>query len=247
LVLISYTALENFTISYTTNALLEDVQADVDEMKHACADVIVKQAIDNKVDFVMTVVPKTGVTNLSFLTSTIQTEISNYVSQLKIGTALTQSEVIKIIQSISDVSYVIIPFSRMVKADGSFITRDVIGKAQFQVLNKNVVNSYITTSPVLSYKTEDQGGPTNLFRGIFEDSMPLVLQSTQLDVSGGAGRGYIRSDGKLVVSTRDGNIPDNKNYQVSYYVFGETGSKDILVNTVEYLSVGNFTVIYDTP
>ena len=246
-VLISYTAIENFTIVYTTNALLGDVQTEVDKMKHACADVVVKQAVENSVDFVMTVIPKTGVSNLSFLTSKIKTAISNYVSQLDLGVSLTQSEVISLIQTVSDVAYVIVPFNRMAKADGSFIARDDVGKTQWQVYNTGVVNAYITAATVLAYKTVDQGGSSNMFRGVFENSLPLVLQIDPLDVSGGAGRAYIRADGKLIVSTKNGSIPDNNYYQASYFVYGETGSNDINVSALEYLTVGNFTIIYGTP
>ena len=246
-VLVNYIAIENFTITYTTNDLLNTVQEEMDKTKHACADVIVKQAVENKIDFVMTVIPKTGVTRLTYLTSRIQTAVANYIGQLDIGTPVTQSEVIHVIQNVADVDYVVVPFSRMIKADGSFIVRDHIGRTQFQIYNQNVVTAYITTAAVLTYKTMDKGGPTNRFRGIFEDEEALILQEDPLEVSGGAGRAYILSDGRLVVSTKDGLLPDSKNWDVAYYVYGETGSNDINVESVEYLTVGNFSVIYDDP
>jgi len=247
LVLISYTAIENFLITYSTNALLGDVQTEVDAMKHACADAIVKQAVENAVDFSMTIVPKTGVTNLNFLTSRIRTAVANYVSQLDVGSSMTQSEIVRIIQGVSDVESIVLPFSRMVKADGSFIARDDLGRLEFQVFNEATVKSYVTSAVVLTYKTVDQGGPSNLFRGVFENGEALVLQTDPIDVSDGAGRAYIRSDGKIVVSTKDGQLPDDKKYSVAYYVYGETGAKDINVASLEYLTVGNFTVVYDQP
>jgi hypothetical protein len=193
----------------------------------------------------MTVVPKTGVTSLTFLTQKIRTAVSNYVTQLNVGASLSQSAIVSIVQSIPDVSWVVVPFNRMVKADGSFIARDNVGRTQWQVFNPGAVNSFITSAVVLSYNTTDKGGPENLFRGVFENEHSLVLQSNELDVSGGAGRAYIRSDGKIVVSTKDGQIPDDKDYKVAYWVYGETGSKDINVASLEYLTVGNFMVIYD--
>lgn len=247
LVLISYTAIENFVITYTSNALLEDVQYDVDRMKHACADVIVKQAVENKIDFVFTVIPKTGATNQTFITSKIQTAISNYISQLDVGTPFTQSEAIRLVQGVPDVSSVIVPFNRMVKADGSFIIRDEVGKVQWQVFNTGIVISYITTDVVLSYKTVDNGGPSTLFRGVFEDQNALMLMSDSLDVSGGAGRAFISGEGKLIVSPRDGRLPDDKSYAAAYFVEGETGAKDIDVAATEYLKVGSFSIIYDSP
>lgn len=246
-VLISYTCIENFVITYTTNGLLASVQAELDTMKHACADVIAKQAVENGIDFAFTVVPKATVTNTPLLTSKIRTAIANYVSQLSIGSSVTQSEIVHIIQSLPDVNYVVLPMSRMVKSDGSFIIRDDIGRTQFQIFNDGMARSYITTIPVLTYATIDKGGPENYFRGVFENNLPLVLQEDPLEVSGGAGRAYIQADGKLVVSTKDGQIPDIKDYQVAYFVYGEKGSKDINVASIEYLTVGNLTVSYDVP
>ena len=236
-VLISYTAIENFIITYTTNSILGDVQTEIDKMKHACADAIVKGATVNQVGITMKVLPKATVTNLPLLQSKIQTALSNYVSQLSIGTSLTQSEVIHITQSIADVDYVVIPLTRMVKSDGSLIVRDNIGRTQFEIFNEGLSRSYITVVPVLTYSTVANGGSENYFRGVFENDLPLVLQSDPLDVSGGPGRAYIQADGKIVVSTKDGLLPDTKNYQAAYYVSGETGSKDINVAQTEYLTV----------
>ena len=50
-----------------------------------------------------------------------------------------------------------------------------------------------------------------------------------------------------MVSTRDGQLPDNKYYEAAYYVEGETGAEDIAVATIENLKVGNLTIVYDTP
>jgi len=246
-VLISYQSIENFTITYSTNALLNDVQGKVDLMKHACADVIVKAAVENKIDMIITIVPKANVTNLNLLTSKIRTAISNYISQLDIGVSLTQSELIYVIQNIADVDYMILPFTRMVKADGSFIVRDLVGKVSWQIFNTGQVQSYITSASVLSFSTINNGGDENSFRGVFENNEALVLQDDALNVSEAYGRAYIRNDGKLIVSTKDGELPDTKSYEASYYVFGETGTKDISVTNIEYLSVGNLTIIYDNP
>ena len=195
-VLASYVAIENFTVVYTTNGLLGDVQTQVDLMKHACADAIVKRSVQNSIDFIMTIVPKLGVTNFEELSSKIGTAVSNYITQLDIGVSLTQGEVVHVIQSVPDVDYVVLPFIKMAKSDGSFIVRDDVGSPTFEVYNEGLATAYITVASVLSYKTIDKGGPENLFRGVFEDNLPLVLQSDPLDVAGGAGRAYIQADGR---------------------------------------------------
>jgi len=256
-VLISYTAIENFVVTYTINDLLTTVQTEMDKMKHACADVIVKQAVENNVDFAFTVVPTAaplystygGQINVyqATLRTKIGTAIGNYINRLSIGETLTQSKIIQLIQDLPEVNYMALPLNRMVKSDGSFIIRDDIGHTQFEIFNEGLVRSFITVIPVLTYATVDKGGSDNLFRGIFEDSMPLVLQEDVLDVSGGPGRGYIQADGKIVVSTKDGLLPDTKDYQVAYYVYGEKGTKDINVASVEYLTIGNLAINFDTP
>jgi hypothetical protein len=246
-VLVSYNAIENFTVTYTNNRLLEDVQEEVDVMKHACADVIVKKAVENPLDMAITVIPKSGVTNLNSLTSKIRTAVSNFVTTLGIGVSLTQSDVVHVIKGVDDVDYVVVPFSKMTKADGSFIVRDTIGQVQFEVYNEGITIAYISVAALLSYSTVDQGGPDNKFKGVFENSMPLVLQEDPLEVAGGAGRAYIQNDGKIIVSTLDGQLPDTKHYEVSYYVYGESGAEDINVTSIEHLKIGTFTIVYDTP
>jgi hypothetical protein len=245
-VLVSYVAIENFIITYTTNSLLEIVQEKVNAMKHACADAIVKQDVQNAVDMTFTVVPKIGITT-NLLSSQIRTALANLINQLGVGGSLSQSAVVRAIQTISDVNYVVLPMSRMVKADGSFVTRDNIGLTQFQVYNTDVVTSYTTVIPVLTYATVANGGSANDFRGVFENGIALVLQADPLDVSGAAGRAYIQADGKLVVSTKDGRLPDSKNYQVAYYVYGEKGSKDINAEGLESLILGNLTIVFGDP
>ena len=246
-VLISYVAIENFIITYTTNELLGTVQDKLDVFKHACADAIAKQAIENSVDMAFTVIPKSNVVDFNTLTSQISTSIANFISQLSIGVSLTQSDVDKQIRKVNDVDYVVLPFSRMTKADDSSIVRDNIGQVQFEVYNEGITRSYITVASVLTYNTVDKGGSENKFRGVFENTLPLILQEDPLDVSSGEGRAYIQSDGKIIVSTKDGQLPDTKNYEVAYYVEGETGSEDINVAAVESLKIGTLTIAYDTP
>jgi Baseplate J-like protein len=246
-VLVSYVAIENFTVTYTTNGLLSDVQTQVNLMKHACADVIVKEAILNSVNFQITVVPKSGVTNLEQVSSQIQTAVANYISQVGVGVSVSQSDVDYVIRTVPDVDYVVLPFVRMVKADGSLIARDDVGSPTFKIFSQGVATAYTTTIPVLTYKTTANGGSTNLFRGVFENEIALVLQTDPLSVAGGPGRAYIQPDGTIVVSTSDGNLPETKDWQVAYYTSGESGSKDIQVASLEYLQVGTFIITYDQP
>jgi hypothetical protein len=250
-IVITYSAFENYTIVYTTNSLLGNVQNVINKMKHACADALVKQAVNNNVNITLTVIPQpmiiTSSSSALSFKSQIITSLANFIGNLGVGVSLTQSDVIKTINSVPGVDYVVLPLSTMVKADNSFIARDDIGTPFFEIYTTGSTVAYITTEPVLTYQTIDQGGPSTLFRAIFENSVPLILQSDPIEVSSGPGLGYIMSDGRIIVSTRDGTLPDTKLYEVAYWTFGETGAKDIQVNALEYLSLGTCNIIFGSP
>ena len=143
------------------------------------------------------------------LTSQIQTAVSNLIGNLPIGSTLTQAAVVSVIQKVPDVDYVVLPMIFLPKADGSFIVRDDLGTETFEVYGQGVTTSYITVSPVLTYKTIDQGGPSDSFKGVFENNLALTMQTELLAVCNAGGRAHIQSDGCLIISTMSGNLPDN--------------------------------------
>jgi len=246
-VAISYQASENFNVTFITNDLIKQVQDKVDVMKHACGDTIVKQAIRNYADISFVVVRKTG-TDINLLKSRIVTVISNYVSKLKMGDSLTQSAVSSEVRSVEGVKDIRIPFTRMMKRNGSFIPLDSIGYTGFEIYNKvsaSGVTSYRSLNSVLSYKTSDNGGDESHFRGAYEDSKLLTLVSSPIDVSKGTGRAYIQADGKIIVSTTDGAPPQTKFYKVSYFTYypaDENPVADMETSEIEYLEIDNISL-----
>ena len=243
---VAYTASQNFNITYTTNGLVEAVRSKVAPMKHACADVIVKEAVGNKVDFSFMVIRQPGV-NKSRLKSRIQTRIAYKVRSLSMGETLSISSMLNIVKAVDGVKEVVFPFTRMMKRSGSFIPLDDLGSVSFQVYNRTSaigVTSYISISSVLSYKTIENGGPSNLFRSVYENNRSLDLVGNPADVSKGYGRAYIQEDGRIIVSTLDGTLPHNKKYSVSYYI--EYGTDDIVsdieTSEIEYLEVDSLSV-----
>jgi uncharacterized phage protein gp47/JayE len=238
----SYNASENFNVTFITNDLVTQVQEKIDEMKHACGDVITKQSIKNFADISFVVTRKTG-TDTNLLKSRIITAISNYVSGLKMGDTLTQSSISGVVRGVEGVKDLRIPFTRMMKRNGSFIPLDPIGYSTFETYNKTSasgVTSYRSIDQVLSYKTTDNGGDSNYFRGVYEDNIPLTLVSSPIDVSKETGRAYIQSDGKIIVSTTDGAPPQTKYYKVSYFTYysaDENPVGDIETSEIEYLEI----------
>jgi uncharacterized phage protein gp47/JayE len=246
-VAVSYRASENFNVTFITNDLIKQVQDKTDVMKHACGDAIAKQAIRNYADISFVVVRKTG-TDISLLKSRIVTAISNYVSRLKMGDTLTQSAVASEVRGVEGVSDVRIPFTRMMKRNGSFIPLDPVGSTTFETYNRassSGITSYRSINSVLSYKTSDNGGDVSYFRGVYENNIPLTLSSSPIDVSKGAGRAYIQSDGKIIVSTTDGAPPQTKYYKVSYFTYypaDENPVEDIETSEIEYLDIDNISL-----
>jgi uncharacterized phage protein gp47/JayE len=239
---VDYNASKNFNVTYTVNSVIDQVDAKVSAMRSSCADVAVKQAVENFVDMSFKVVRKVGVDKL-LLKSRINKTLSNYVRKLKMGEPLTQDDVVNVIRNVSGVKNVQIPMTNLMKRNGSFISLDDIGEPAFEIFQRTSAcgfTSYRTIKPVLSYKTVDNGGPDNLFRGIYEDSRPLTLVSDSSLVGRGLGRGYIQPDGRIVVSTTDGRPPQEKLYKVSYYAFynaDEIFASDIETSEIEYLTI----------
>jgi uncharacterized phage protein gp47/JayE len=244
---VSYNASENFNVTFTTNDLVKQVQDKADIMKHACGDAVAKQAIRNFVDISFVVIRKTG-TDINLLKSRIITTISNYVAKLKMGDTLTQSSISNEVRKVEGVKDLRIPFTRMMKRNSSFIPLDPVGLSNFEVYNKasaSGITSYRSIDSVLTYKTSDNGGDSNYFRGVYENNIPLTLTSSPIDVSKGSGRAYIQSDGKIIVSTTDGAPPQTKFYKASYFTYypaDENPVGDIETSEIEYLDVDSLSL-----
>jgi hypothetical protein len=249
-VLVSYKASQNFLIVYTTNDLVSQVHDKIQTTKHACADVIIKQSTENIIDIALSVVRKKN-TSEEDVKRQIQTVISNYVSGLKQGSVFNQSTVISLVENLPDVKKVFVPLQKMMKRNGSFIPMDHLGTVSFKIFNTNVgkgVTSYISIRPVLTYRTSENGGSSTLFRAIYENGVSNVLASSPDDVSESFGRGYIKADGKIIVSTKDGSPPQSKDYSVSYYTFygsDQDIAQDIVTSSIEYLTVDENSLVID--
>lgn len=249
---VSYQASANFFVTYTYDSLMSTVQDEVDTMKHSCADVIVKDAVENFIDFSFNVERDLNVSqgtsssetnDESKLKARIQTAIFNRISRLKMGDSITQGEIVSVVLGVNGVKTVSTPFSMMMKRNGSYIPLDNIGKVGFEIYQRTAgggITSYRTLESVLTYPTSENGGSNLNFRGVYEDMQALTLVDEPTEVADGAGRAYIQADGKIIVSTKDGRPPQGKEYQAAYYVSYPAGtmvSQDITTASVEYINV----------
>ena len=253
---VNYTASTNLYVTYTYNSLIGQVQDQIDIMKHACADVIAKQAVENSIDLSFNIERDLSVAasndgsttdDEKRLRSKIQTAIYNAVVGLKMGATLTQGYLVKTILNVQGVASVSTPFLIMQKREGSFIPLDDLGYLAFEVYQRageEGVSSYKTITTVLSYPTTTNGGPDNLFRAVYEDMIELTLVSDPTLVSSAPGQAYISADGSLIVSTTDGMPPQAKHYMAAYYVSYPTGVtevEDIKTSQIEYLTADSIT------
>jgi uncharacterized phage protein gp47/JayE len=244
---VDYIASQNFTVTYLTNGLVQEVAEVVEPTKHACADVIVKEAVGNLIDLAFTVIRNPGM-DKGRLKSRIQSAIAYRVRQMVMGESLTVSSVINIVRSVEGVKEVLLPFTRMMKRNDSFIPLDDIGYISFEIYHKisaSGITSYRSIDSVLTYRTTENGGPSNLFRTVYEDRMALELVSDPSDVSKGYGRAYIQGEGKIIISTSDGALPQGKYYMAAYYInYGpdENLITDIETDEIEYLDVDSLSL-----
>jgi hypothetical protein len=249
-VFVSYRHSQNLKITYTVNDALSSVQEVLEDSRHGTANVVVKGSIQNYVDIYLNIIREKGFAQ-SVVESRVQTTLGNYVNSLKIGQMLMMDEVILRVKQIPGVRTVVLPITRMMKKNGSFIQNDYIGYTEFRVYSVNAsvgVTSFITVHPVLNYGTISGGGDPNLFRAVYENNKALVTAESPLDVSKALGRSFIQADGRIIVSTTDGAPPQGKDYRAAYYTYVTPGGEyaaDISTDSMENLVVGSNSIKVD--
>ena len=241
-VYVDYEAGENFEVTYIVNSLLMDVQSRINKMKHLTADVLVKGAIQTKLDFDMKVLLKEGSDQTS-IDRKIRTNISKVLSDKLIGESVYQSDIIHAIESVEGVSHVEVPFDKMVKADRSMVIREpyVGGWEPYQTVNVTTFRSNVP----LSWETSEGGGDNTRFSGVFENDIELLKVDKLSEVADASGRAFISEDGHIYVSPRFNTNASDSRITVTYQVIGAQGSRDISFSDIEYGAVGTLLITYD--
>lgn len=180
LILIDYEHDENFVVSYLTNSLVNVVQEDIDNMRHATADCLVKAAIPVGVDIQATIVMLRG-KDRNTVDSSVRTVLSRFFGSLFLGQSVRQSDVIGIIEALNDVAYVVTPLTKLAKSDGSMVVREQLPTSrlgtdfvQIPSWSTNLVDVYLLLNP-LSSGTLDGGGEFNDIRGVYINYASLTL------------------------------------------------------------------------
>jgi hypothetical protein len=218
-VLVSYQHDENFTVTYTTNLIVSLTQDAVDAKKHATADVIVKEAIPAPIDIEATVVLIRG-RDSGTVDTTLRTNLSNFFTNLRLGDAVRQSDIVNVIEQTSGVSYVLVPLTKMVRQEGSTVVRetlstDTVAESVLTSLSTNEAIVYLLTEE-LSAATVNGGGAEGDFKGVFQDDAAMTLlpaSSTLASLGSATGLAYIvGSDGAVIDGYSDDATLDAEGY-----------------------------------
>lgn len=188
---VDYTHDENFSVTYVINDLLQQLQNTVNSRKHATADVIVKQSIQNSLDLETTVQLLSGATRDKVDPAT-RSAVSLETNKRLIGQGIAQSDVINAIDSTEGVDYQVVPFAKMAYTDGSRKLREGVSSSYTELTSLSIGGNlaYILTSGLES-PTTDGGGLSTEHKGVFQDDEPLTLSTTLLSVASVSNQAYI--------------------------------------------------------
>ena len=203
---IDYSHDENFTVTYTTNLIVAVTQDAIEAMRHATADVIAKDAVPAPLDLEATVILNKG-SDASDVDPTLRTNLTNFITNLRLGDPVRQSDVINVIETTNGVSYVIVPLTKMVRAEGSQVVRESLTTdlssevTQIPTLSTESVLVWLVEDSLMN-ATTNGGGSATEFRGVTQDDVDLTLMDASLPLSAlglGVGRTYIIGAAGVVI------------------------------------------------
>jgi len=174
---------ENFVITYVINDVLQQLQARLDKSKHATADVIAKQSLENPLSTEATVQLKPN-TVQSTVDSGIRTAITVMTDGKGVGKPVYQTDMSTAMKNINGVDFIVQPFFKMTLQDGAMRVRDPLpSDYQFVPSLSLYANAVYVLEQPLSYNTIDGGGSDTIFHGVFKDNL-LMTESESIDTIG---------------------------------------------------------------
>lgn len=182
---------ENFRVTYVVNDVLHRVQSRVGLTRHAGADVLVKQAVENPMSLEATVqLAKNAVQSVT--DASIRTAVSLLTDRKGIGESIHQTDVSTSMARSSGVQYVSQPFSRMTLRDGALRIRDGLpSQGDFVPSLSRYDNAVYVLDEALPFATVDGGGPATSHRGVYMDNVGLEMARSLESLADGPGRAWI--------------------------------------------------------
>jgi hypothetical protein len=159
-VLVDYNYGEIITVRYLVNNLVSRVQESIDTKRHVTADVLVKEAMQTDVDLEVNVKLRLRYDSAA-ARNAILTAISDEINNKKMGEDLYRSDIIRAIDSVPAVDYVILPMTSMKKSDGTQIVREIIDmNAYVWAFVTGTVRTWVSSVQVLDENSASDGTST---------------------------------------------------------------------------------------
>lgn len=176
---------ENFVVTYVINDVLQQLQEAFDKSKHATADVIAKQALENPLSTEATIQLKPNAVQ-STVDSNIRTAITVMTDGKGVGQPVYQTDMTASMKSVTGVDYIVQPFFKMTLQDGAIRVRDPLpSDYKFVGSLSRFSNAVYVLDQPLPFNTIDGGGYSTTFHGVFKDNL-VMIQSKNVDTLGDA-------------------------------------------------------------
>lgn len=265
LVLVSYSYLENLTITYKTNLVLSNLQVELEANKHLGADVLAKEVSPVYVNIKAVVVIDKGA-SVNTVDSLIRNNLSNLLLGQVVGGSLRVSDVVREIDGTDGVSYVVMPITQLALQEGASILREEInlGSPRLVTELQNSSHQVWVLDSSLGHVSASAGGTT---ARVFLDGgeIPVLsvsqraLKSNWNKISASimgleglsvlSGLSYVdiaNSTNKVVLCLPYGDHPSNHKLSINYTTGDGVGVVgDIVVNDFSYLQVGDVSFTYE--
>lgn len=182
---------ENFDVTYVVNDVVRRVASVVSTMRHATADVAVKQSLENPMSIESTIQLLPGTTQ-STVDSNVRTSLTRLTNLRGLGKSIHQSDATGAIENVHGVDYLVQPYSKFTLQTGAHRIREKV-YSDFEFMPQLSYGSnavYILSQP-LPFNTSDGGGPDTLHVGVYMDDQEMEKSSSVYDVGSGLHKWWI--------------------------------------------------------
>ena len=251
-ILFDYSHDENFTVAYTSNAVVNVVQENIDDDSHITADALAKWAVEIPVDIGATLVLLPN-NSSSAVDSAARTGLTRLFGTFGLGTPVRKSDVNRVLDAVQGVDYVVNPLTKMVRGDDAQVVREVVStdtdsdSEAITVWSSSTVTVYLLKN-ALDSATTNAGGEINEFRGVFQDEVRLVHQETPPNINGFPLRGITGS--AFIIGVDGLNIPgfsDNTIIETNYVLPTDPDEKEAEILRIRKLLTANRVLVAYTP
>ncbi len=183
---------ENFQVTYVINDVLQQLQNAYSITKHATADVLVKQAVENPLSTEMTVVLNPNADQVS-VDSDIRTAVTVLTDAKGVGQSIYQSDMVQTVKdSDPGVNYIVQPFTQMTLMNGAMRLREFVASDGVFISSLSMFNNAVyILDEALPFNTTDTGGGPTQFHGVFQDNLILVQASSLANIGSAYGQAWI--------------------------------------------------------